>query len=365
VEVLMPQLGETVNEGKITSWFKSVGDRVKAGDTLFEIETDKVSMELPSISAGVLSEIRVRAGEVASVGAVVRIIAESGDTSTAPNNNRAASSLDPALQKSRFELQPYMEVRTPERGFGPAKLGSGVSVTPLARRLAAESGIDLSHFRGSGPDGRIVAKDIQGVILVRSVSPVPRFVPQSSAPPSPGIHSRSAIRDAYANVPHEEVPLDNMRRIIAERLTKAASTIPQFHVSSDIEIDRLLAIREEANASLATSGNSSFKLSINDFVVRAFAVALQRVPAANAIWAEDRILRFMHSDIGVAVATDGGLLMPVIRDAETKPVSVISGIMKDLAARGRARKLLPQEYQAVPLQSRTWGCMEYVLFRPS
>src|SRR5581483_9356627 len=152
----MPQLGETVNEGKITSWFKSVGDRVKAGDTLFEIETDKVSMELPSISAGVLSEIRVRAGEVASVGAVVRIIAESGDTSTAPNNNRAASSLDPALQKSRFELQPYMEVRTPERGFGPAKLGSGVSVTPLARRLAAESGIDLSHFRGSGPDGRIV-----------------------------------------------------------------------------------------------------------------------------------------------------------------------------------------------------------------
>jgi pyruvate dehydrogenase E2 component (dihydrolipoamide acetyltransferase) len=338
VHILMPQLGETVAEGKITTWFKSIGDRIQPGDNLFEIDTDKVSMEVPAISTGVLSEIRVKEGEVAPVGAIVGVIAEnSADTS----RSSASNSSQAVAHKPAFKLEPYMEVRTPERNFGPSKRADGARVTPLARRLAGESGVELARLRGSGPNGRIVAKDIQYAIASSPSAPaVATAVAQS--PPGP---SSQSIKDLYRDVSYEEVPLDAMRKIIAQRLTRAASTIPQFYISTDVEIDRMLALREEANASGERKGGAVFKLSLNDFVIKAFALALQRIPAANVVWAEDRILRFRHSDIGVAVATDGGLLTPVIREAEAKPISVISAMMKDLAARARARKLLPQEYQ--------------------
>ena len=353
MDLLMPQLGETVAEGKITKWFVSAGAAVKPGDNLFEIETDKVSMEVPSTTTGVLAEIRVVAGEVAPVGAVVGVISDgSGATASAPAAaaphvapgppaapavSAAAMPAASAQQQTRQELRPikldpFFEVRTPERNYGPARLSGGVTVTPLARRLAGEAGIDLSRLRGSGPHGRIVASDITEA-------------PRPSRPLAEG-PGAAEIKALYAPDSYEEVPLDGMRRTIATRLTQAA-TVPHFYLTADIEIDRLIALREEANAAAAKDkdGKPLFKLSVNDFVIRALALALQRVPAANAAWAGDRILRFKHSDIGIAVALDGGLITPIIRDAETKSLSAISAEMRDLATRARDKKLKPAEYQ--------------------
>jgi pyruvate dehydrogenase E2 component (dihydrolipoamide acetyltransferase) len=347
MDVLMPQLGETVAEGKISTWFKQVGEAIKPGDNLFEIETDKVSMEVPSIASGVLAEIRVPAGETAPVGAVVAVIADGAGATTSPQaaatgappktpispaKAPAPVSMEPPKAARPIALDPFREVRTPDRNYGPARLAGGAVTTPLARRLAGEAGIDLARVKGSGPHGRIVARDVEAAISAKPAAPV--GAPAARAP------SPDQIMALYRDTPFEEVPLDNMRRTIAARLTQAA-TIPHFYLSMDLTVDRLLALREEANA----AADSAFKLSVNDFVIKALALALQRVPAANAVWAEDRILRFRHSDVGVAVALEGGLLTPVIRQAETKSLSTISAEMKDLAARARVRKLKPQEYQ--------------------
>ena len=348
MDVLMPQLGETVAEGKITKWFKSAGEPVKPGDNLFEIETDKVSMEVPSTTTGTLSEIRVAAGEIAPVGAVVGVIADgSGVAANSPSSPPAAAAppkaapakpAAPAPQPRQpaqpIKLDPFFEVRTPDRNFGPAKLPGGAFVTPLARRLAGEAGIDLSRLRGSGPHGRIMARDIED-------APRPSRAPAGSDGPS-----AAEIKALYAPDSYEEVPLDGMRKTIAARLTQAA-TVPHFYLMTDVVIDRLMALREEANTAAPKDkdGNPAFKLSVNDFVVRALALGLQRVPATNAIWAGDRILRFRHSDIGVAVALEGGLITPVIRSAEAKSLSAISAEVKDLSARARNKKLQPSEYQ--------------------
>ncbi len=329
MDVLMPQLGETVTEGKITIWFKSVGDRIAPGDNLFEIETDKTSMEVPATSAGVLQEIRVRQGEVAPVNAIVAILADAVGSS-AP----AAA----ARQKQAVQLDAFNEVKTPERNFGPAKLASGVTVSPLARRIAFEAGIDLSNVKGTGPHGRIHAIDVMAAGSRARTIPAPGpAAPIPGAAPVPG--ATGSVRALYKNVPFDVLPLDAMRRTIARRLMEAKQTVPHFYLSADVDLDRLLALREGANLVLPS------KISINDFIIKAFAQALQSVPLANAVWAEDSILRFKHSDIGVAVAIEGGLLTPVIRKAETKPLAAISAEMKDLATRARNRKLLPDEYQ--------------------
>ncbi|HEY1748254.1 MAG TPA: pyruvate dehydrogenase complex dihydrolipoamide acetyltransferase [Xanthobacteraceae bacterium] len=357
MDILMPQLGETVAEGKITKWFKSAGDAVKPGDNLFEIETDKVSMEVPATEAGVLSEIRVVEGEVVPVGAVVGVIgasagagvsapAKSAPPASAPEPKAAATppptgyaSEAPAATPSKpsqpVKLDPFFEVRTPARNFGAAKLPGGVSVTPLARRLASEAGIDLSRLRGSGPHGRIVARDIEDA---------PR--PAARAALAEGL-SADQVKALFDPAGYEEVPLDSMPKTIAARLQQAKQTIPHFYLTTDITIDRLIAIREEANGAAPKDrdGKPAFKLSLNDFVIRALALALQQVPAANAAWAGDRFLRFKHSDIGVAVALDGGLIAPIIRNAETKSLSTLSAEMKDLAARAKEKKLKPTEYQ--------------------
>ena len=355
MDVLMPQLGETVAEGKITKWFKSAGEAVKPGDNLFEIETDKVSMEVPSTTAGTLSEIRVAAGDVAPVGAIVAVIADGSGmaasplASTAPpaRVERAAAAPPPSIPmpgqvqtvesrapRKRIELDPFFEVRTPERNFGPARLPGGATITPLARRLAAERGIDLSRVRGSGPHGRIVADDI---------GEAPQAVQPSARSEGPGT---ADIKSLYEPGSYEEIPLDGMRRTIAARLTQA-KTVPHFYLTADVEIGRLIALREEANAGAPkdANGNLSFKLSLNDFIIRALALGLQHVPAANAVWAADRILRFKHADIGVAVALDDGLVAPVLRAADTKSLSAISAEMKDLSARARDKKLAPADYQ--------------------
>jgi len=347
MNVLMPQLGETVAEGKITKWFKSAGDAVKPGDNLFEIETDKVSMEVPSTSAGVLSEIRVGVGEVVPVGAIVAVIAGEGGAAVSAPATAAPPKQSPQVQRvgalpvaaaaaptaGPAKLDPFFEVRTPDRNYGPAKLAGGVVVTPLARRLAAGAGIDLARVTGSGPHGRIVARDIDvasgaGRALVPAVG-------------------TGEVMALYRDTPFEEVPLDGMRKTIAARLLLAKQTIPHFYLSADVEIGRLLTMREEANAAAPKNddGQPLFKLSVNDLIIKAWAVALQRVPEANAAWANDRILRFRHSDIGIAVAIDGGLITPIIRHAESKPLTIISAEMRELAERARSRRLKPHEYQ--------------------
>jgi pyruvate dehydrogenase E2 component (dihydrolipoamide acetyltransferase) len=341
----MPQLGETVAEGKIVKWFKSAGDAVKPGDNLFEIETDKTSMEVPATSAGTLSEIRFGVGEVAKVGAVVAVISGAGTSpSVAPAAApakapppRAAAAPVAAMQAAptprTTPLDPFREVRTPERNFGPAKLPGGAFTTPLARRLASERGIDLSRVTGSGPHGRIVASDVE-----RAAPAAPALATGASA---------AQVKALYTDTPYEEVPLDSMRRTIAKRLIEAKQTIPHFYLTADMDAGRLIAMREEANAAAPKDkdGQPAFKLSLNDFIIKAWAAALQRIPAANAVWAEDRILRFQHSDIGVAVAIEGGLITPVIRKAEVKSLTAISAEMRDLAERARVRKLKPNEYQ--------------------
>ena len=367
MDVLMPQLGETVAEGKITKWFKSAGDAVKPGDNLFEIETDKVSMEVPSITAGTLTEIKVQTGETALVGAVVAVIAGEGgaiaSAPTAPAVKAPPPAAPKAPQQTPFapakagaqgqglgprlrgderntdaasfayaDLDPFFEVRTPSRNFGPAKTAGGTVVTPLARRLAGENGIDLSRLSGSGPRGRIVASDIESAIAKGG----------GRAAAQPTGASAAQVKALYQSVEFEEVPLDGMRATIARRLVEAKQTIPHFYLVADVTMDALLKIREEANSG---APKDSYKLSVNDFIIKALALALQRVPAANAVWAGDRILRFKQSDVGVAVAIDGGLLTPVIRNAEGKSLSAISNEMKDLAARAKEKKLKPAEYQ--------------------
>jgi pyruvate dehydrogenase E2 component (dihydrolipoamide acetyltransferase) len=363
MDVLMPQLGETVAEGKITQWFKSAGDAIKPGDNLFEIETDKVSMEVPSTTAGVLAEIRVPAGEVAPVGAVVAVIADGTAASAQPAAETLSKPAPPSAPASRpaplaasaaavqptatapVKLDPFFEVRTPQRNYGPARLAGGRSVTPLARRLATEGGIDLATISPSGPHGRIVARDVEAAARA-----APKAAPRPAAAPGFALAtgpSAEQVKAIYRDVPFQEMPLDGMRRIIATRLVQAKQTIPHFYLTADVEIGRLITLREEANAAAPKDGDGkpAFRLSLNDLIIKAWAAALQRVPAANAVWAQDRILRFQHCDIGVAVAIEGGLIAPVIRRAEVKSLSAISNEMKELAARARARKLTPDEYQ--------------------
>lgn len=352
MDVLMPQLGETVSEGKVTTWFKSVGDTVKVGENLFEVETDKVTMEIQATEGGVLTEIHVVVGVVAPVGAVVATIGEAGSARPkasaappAPAPQRAATPapttrpptpVPAAALRTPIALDPYFEVRTPAKTYGKARTPGGAAVTPLARRLAAEAGIDLGSVTGSGPHGRIVAADIKSA-------------PQSRAAGAAMAQGPTAAEIAalYGDTPYEEVPLDGMRKVIAARLLQAKQTIPHFYIVDDIDIGAMAALRDQINAAAPRDrdGTPAYKFSLNDFIIKAWALALQAVPPANAVFAEDRILRFARSDVAVAVAMEGGLITPLIRNAEAKSLRAISSEMRDLAGRARSRKLLPQEYQ--------------------
>jgi pyruvate dehydrogenase E2 component (dihydrolipoamide acetyltransferase) len=365
MDILMPQLGETVAEGRITTWYKSVGDTVSAGDSLFEIETDKTSMDVPTTVPGVLSEIRVAAGATVPVGAVVAVLANAtAAAARAPAAGRAvpASTSTSASASAAGPLDPFHGVRTPERNYGPATLPSGVKVTPVARRLAAQAGVDLGTLVGSGPHGHIVARDVQAAAASPAAANAGAGVRGASAPARAAVPAASTnaastgapadgeaatglsaaqVKAMFAGVAFEERPVDGMRRTIARRLQQAKQSIPHFYLTAQVELDRLVAVRRELNAQAA----GAFKLSINDFIIRAVALALQRVPQANAVWAQDSILQFRQSDVAVAVAVEGGLFTPVIRQADSKPVSVISREMKALVERAQARALQPADYQ--------------------
>ncbi|MFZ1893223.1 MAG: dihydrolipoamide acetyltransferase family protein, partial [Rhodoplanes sp.] len=314
---------------------------------------------VPATAAGVLTEIRVPAGTVVPVGAIVAVLTEAE-----AQLNSAPASVSPAIARQPTKgptpattaslqagpartgparalppLDPFHPIRTPPKNFGPARLPGGRTITPLARRLAAEAGIDLSRIPSSGPHGCIVARDVESV-MARGMEP-------AAAAARPSGLTAERVKAVYAASAYEEIALDSMRRTIAARLVEAKQTVPHFYLSCDVTLDRLEALRIDANASAAkdADGALAFKLSLSDFLIKALAHAFQRVPAANAVWAEDRILRFRSVDIAVAVALDGGLITPVIRDADTKTLSAISAEMKSLAARARDRRLQPAEYQ--------------------
>jgi pyruvate dehydrogenase E2 component (dihydrolipoamide acetyltransferase) len=352
MDILMPQLGETVTEGKITAWFKSIGESVGPGDNLFEIETDKVSMEVPATAAGVLTEIRVAAGEAAPVGAVVAVLGgrAAGATPSPPPRDKelrleregAVTSQIAAPQPqarsetngaapARITLDPFREVRTPERNYGPARLASGVVTTPLARRLAGQAGIDLAGVSPTGPHGRIIGRDVERAIAGGA---------------DLAARGQTQIGTSYAPGSYEEIPLDVPKRANAAHLVEAAR-VPQFRLTADIAVGRLEQVREEANASALSdqAGKAEFYLALDDFIVRALALALARVPAANAVWTDDRILRFKQSDIAVALAAGGGLALPVIRGAERKPLLDISAERQHLAGKARSGNLAAAELQ--------------------
>jgi len=343
MDILMPQLGETVTEGTIISWQRTVGDKVVPGDVLFEIETDKTTMEVPATSAGSISEIRVPAGQVVPVGAVVAIIVGDGEVvaEAAPANGTvllvaappAPAPLASAPLVVKRDLDPFNAVRTPERNFGPAALSNGVRVTPLARRLAVERGISLASLTGSGPHGRIVARDIREARppVLEAATPAPSVL-------ASGVKA-DQVKALYADTPFVEVEVDGMRRTIARRLVESKQTVPHFYLTADIDIERMLELRRQVNEGRTT------KISVNDFVVKAYARTLMAFPAANSVWAEDRILRFARVDVGVAVAVEGGLFTPVVRSADSKSLSAIAEEIRDLAERARVRKLEAHEYQ--------------------
>lgn len=323
----MPQLGETVAEGKITVWYKSVGDAVAAGDSLFEIETDKTSMEVPATAAGVLAEIRVAAGATVPVGSVVAVIARDRVMPAA-----AAVTASPGASTRSFDA--FESVRTPERNFGPATLRNGIAVTPLARRLAAQTGVALDTLLGSGLAGRITGKDVRAAAPQVAAAAIPVLKPVADT-------AAGDIKALFAAVPFAQIPLDAMRRTIALRLIEAKQSIPHFYLTIDVAIGQMLAMRSDINAG---TGDGP-RLSINDFVIKAMALALQRVPDANAVWAHDCILRFKHSDVAVAVAVPGGLLTPVIHQADGKSLGAISRELKALAERARGKGLQPIDYR--------------------
>lgn len=339
MNILMPQLGETVAEGTIGKWYKALGDAVGAGEILFEIETDKTSMEVPALAAGVLHDIRVQAGQTVPVGAVVAVLtetaasgAQSGSTppaeaGSAPQAANGSKDLTSAPSSGQRPIDPFHGVRTPEKNFGRATLPSGAKVTPLARRLAGEAGVDLARIQGSGPRGRIVAADVR-----RAAAQTP------SAPAAPAARLERGATSAGPARAYREVPLDSMRKTIARRLTESKQQVPHFYVSADFNVEALLALRKQINEV------GQVRVSVNDLVVKAYALALQRVPAANVVWDNDRLLQFERSDVGVAVAVPGGLVTPVVRSADVKSVAALAAEVADLVVRARERKLQPAEY---------------------
>ena len=358
VNILMPALSPTMEKGNLAKWLKHEGDTVKAGDVLAEIETDKATMEYESIDDGVLAKIVVPEGsQDVPVNQLIAVLAQEGEdpkaaaSSAAAAGKGAAQARAPAAPAAKAEAKPEPAARpvaAPAAPSAPAASAPASShganrtfASPLARRLAKNANIELNRIRGSGPHGRIIARDVEAARSGQGLAPA---AAGSFALPVP---SDDKIRALFEPGSYDVIPHDNIRKVIARRLVEAKLTIPHFYLTLDCNIGKLLAAREEINAAAPKDkdGKPTYKLSVNDFVIKALALALQRVPDANATWTESGMLKHHRSDIGVAVSIPGGLITPVVRHAEAKSLSIISNEMKDFAARARARKLKPEEYQ--------------------
>ncbi|MDG1935828.1 MAG: pyruvate dehydrogenase complex dihydrolipoamide acetyltransferase [Paracoccaceae bacterium] len=336
-EILMPALSPTMEEGTLAKWLVKEGDSVVSGDLIAEIETDKATMEFEVVDEGVIEKILVPEGtENVKVNSPIAVLFEDGE-----ELSNASVSPQPIANTSQENATPEVAAVAEKPVYNPTPAASGARVfaSPLARRVAAEKGLDLSQVLGSGPHGRIVKAD---VIAARPVVPAVSSVSANQAITAPNAMTSDAVVKLYQDRETVEVSLDGMRKIIAARLTEAKQTIPHFYLRRDIKIDALMAFRAQANGQLEVRG---IKLSVNDFIIKACAMALQSTPAANAVWAGDRLLQLSASDIAVAVAIEGGLVTPVLKDADQKSLSVLSAEMKDLAVRARGKKLAPNEYQ--------------------
>jgi pyruvate dehydrogenase E2 component (dihydrolipoyllysine-residue acetyltransferase) len=375
VNILMPALSPTMEKGNLAKWFKKEGDKVKPGDVIAEIETDKATMEYEAVDEGTLAKIVVPEGtQDVPVQSLIAVLAEEGEDVKAaaaaagkgapapvkpvsskpasapppPASTSAHPAPAPAPKTGETQRTPPQTPQAPalQRGDGE---GIGVARTnrvfssPLARRLAKEAGIDLARIQGSGPHGRVIARDVEAAKSGRGIK-APAAPAAAAVVQAPADEKIIALFEPGS---YDAVPHDGIRKLIARRLLEAKLTIPHFYLTLDCNIGKLLAAREEINAAAPNDkeGKPAYKISVNDFVIKALALALQRVPDANVTWTEGAMLRHKHSDIGVAVSIPGGLITPVVRHAEQKSLSVISNEMKDFAARARARKLAPHEYQ--------------------
>jgi pyruvate dehydrogenase E2 component (dihydrolipoamide acetyltransferase) len=388
INILMPALSPTMEKGNLSKWLKKEGDAVKTGDVIAEIETDKATMEYEAVDDGVMAKIVVPEGtNDVAVNQLIAVMAQEGEDpkaaaasaasapakapgagapSTPPSPPRgegaapqaaAPSTSAPASQQAKSPPPPQApRAPSPQRGEGGGEgvrtnghgAGAGANrifSSPLARRLAKDANIDLGRVQGTGPHGRVIARDVEAAKSGQGLR-APAAAPASAPLVAPSM-SDQQIRALYDDGSYDFVPHDGMRRTIAQRLTASVQTIPHFYLTIDCDIGKLLEAREEINAAAPKDkdGKPAYKLSVNDFVIKALALALQRVPEANVSWTDGGMLKHKHSDVGVAVAMPNGLITPIIRSAETKSLSAISNEMKELAARARARKLKPNEYQ--------------------
>jgi len=396
INILMPALSPTMEKGNLAKWLKKEGDAVKSGDIIAEIETDKATMEVEAVDEGILAKIVVPEGTsdvpvnqlialIAAEGEDPKSVSASGGGAPAAKAEAAPAPAAPAPAAPGAAPRPEANAipgdqaahmsyaRVDQAPSGPAQAakpngagaaagqaGGRVFASPLAKRVAKEAGIDIASVQGSGPHGRVVEKDVRAALsggakpaaaapapAPAAAAPAPAQVAKPAAPQLAQSASADQVKAMFEAGTYEEVPLDGMRRTIAKRLVESKQTVPHFYLSLDCELDALMALREQLNAAAGKDkdGKPAYKLSVNDFVIKALAIALQRVPAANSVWAEDRILKMKHSDVGVAVAIEGGLFTPVVRKAEQKTLTAISAEVKDMAGRARNRRLKPEEYQ--------------------
>lgn len=365
INITMPALSPTMEEGNLAKWLVKEGDTVKSGDVIAEIETDKATMEVEAVDEGVVAKIVVPAGtEGVKVNALIAILAADGeDVATAAAGGGSSA---PAKSDAKAET-PAAEkpADAPAPAAAPAVAHSGerVFASPLARRLAKEAGLDLKAVAGSGPHGRIVKSDIEKAVSTGGAKPAAAAAPAgASAPaaaqgPAKGM-SEDAVLKLFAEGSYELVPHDGMRKTIAKRLQESKQTIPHFYVSVDCELDALLALRAQLNGSAPEKdGKPVYKLSVNDMVIKAMALALRDVPDANVSWTDSNMVKHKHADVGVAVSIPGGLITPIIRQAELKSLSAISNEMKDLGKRAKERKLKPEEYQGGTTAVSNMGMM--------
>jgi pyruvate dehydrogenase E2 component (dihydrolipoamide acetyltransferase) len=348
IEIKMPALSPTMEEGTLAKWLVKEGDTVKSGDIMAEIETDKATMEFEAVDEGTIAKITVPEGtDGVKVGAVIAILAEEGEDASAAAKSEAPKEAPKAEAKPEPDAKPKAEEKkdvaetvaksAPTPAPAPAASGDRLKASPLARRIAAEKGIEISALTGSGPNGRIVKADVEGA----KTGAAPAQVGTVSAAESPA-PAAAAKPAAIPDIPYEATKLSNVRKTIARRLTESKQTVPHIYLTVDIKLDKLLKLRGDLNANLESRG---VKLSVNDLIIKALAVSLIEVPKCNVMFTPDQLISFSRADISVAVSTPSGLITPIIADANSKGVAAISTEMKDLAARARDNKLKPEEYQ--------------------
>lgn len=328
INILMPALSPTMTEGTLAKWLKKEGDSVKSGDVIAEIETDKATMEVESVDEGKIGKILIAAGsEGVAVNTPIAVLLEEGEDASAIS----AAPVTPAVKAPEAPKAAAPVVAQAIAAPEAKTSSSRIFATPLARRIAADKNINLASVKGSGPHGRIVKADVEGA----KASPIAGVAAAQSKSPD-----AASLSNAYG-MTYKELPNSNMRKVIARRLSESKQTVPHFYLTVDCRIDNLLKARAELN----DAGKGAYKLSVNDFVIKAVAMALKTFPAANVSWTDNAILQYDHADVSVAVATPNGLITPIIKKAETKGLKEISNEMKDLAGRARDGKLKPEEFQ--------------------